>query len=222
MKFVILIFLSFSLMANEDPWEEMNRATFEFNQTLDESFFEPIAKSYKENIPNPVQNRVSDFSSNVGDVATLGNELAQFEIVSGANTLSRVLINSTIGLFGLFDVASEIGLEKTEEDFGQTLAVWGAPKGNYIVLPVFGPSVVRDTAGRIGDGVQKVERTRPLTTAQKLGITGMQALDTRVKLLPVTDLLKKADDPYIAMRSGYFQKRKFDIYNGDLPDEDEF
>ncbi|RUA05593.1 MAG: VacJ family lipoprotein [Gammaproteobacteria bacterium] len=222
MKFILLMLMSFSLIANEDPWEEMNRSTFEFNQTLDENIFEPVAKSYKENAPKPVQNRVSDFSSNVGDIGTLGNEIAQLEILNSANTLGRVLINSTIGLFGLFDVASDIGLEKTKEDFGQTLAVWGTPEGPYVVLPVLGPSSVRGATGVAVDGMQKVSQTKHLTSAQKIGINITQAVDTRVKLLPATDLLKKADDPYITTRSAYLQSSKYNVYNGDLPDDDEF
>ncbi|WXU00312.1 MAG: Intermembrane phospholipid transport system lipoprotein MlaA [Catillopecten margaritatus gill symbiont] len=218
----MIILVSFSLMANEDPWEESNRSVFEFNQGLDKAVFEPTARAYKENVPKPVQNRVSDFSSNVGDVGTLGNEIAQFEVINSANTLSRVLINSTIGLFGLFDVASEIGLTKTKEDFGQTLAVWGAPEGNYVVLPVLGPSTVRGATGVVVDSVQKGKQTKHIKTAQKTGLTIVQAVDTRVQLLPATDLLNKADDPYISMRSAYLQKNKHDVYNGDLPDDDEF
>ena len=215
--------MSFSLMADDvDPWEETNRSVFEFNQGLDEAVFEPVAKAYKENTPEPVQNRVSDFSSNIGDVGTLGNEIAQFEVINSANTLSRVLINSTIGLFGMFDVASEIGLTKTKEDFGQTLAVWGAPEGNYVVLPVLGPSTVRGAAGTMVDGVQRTQQTKNIKTAQKNGLTVVEAVNVRVELLPITDLLKKAYDPYTLTRSAYLQKKKYDVYNGDLLDYDEF
>ncbi|SFV86675.1 Surface lipoprotein [hydrothermal vent metagenome] len=205
-----------------DPWEETNRSVFEFNQGLDEAVFEPVARAYKENTPEPVQNRVSDFSSNIGDVGTLGNEIAQFEVINSANTLSRVLINSTIGLFGMFDVASEIGLTKTKEDFGQTLAVWGAPEGNYVVLPVLGPSTVRGAAGTMVDGVQRTQQTKNIKTAQKNGLTVVEAVNVRVELLPITDLLKKAYDPYTLTRSAYLQKKKYDVYNGDLLDYDEF
>lgn len=221
MKFLILMLISFSVIADEvDPWEETNRTIFKFNQNLDENIFEPTAQSYKKNVPQPAQNRVSDFSSNIGDIGTLGNELAQFEIINSANTLGRVLINSTVGLFGLFDIASEIGLKKTKEDFGQTLAVWGVPEGNYVVLPVFGPSTVRGAVGTAVDSAQRVKQTKNIKTAQKIGITAIQTVDTRVQLLPVIDLLNKADDPYISTRSAYLQKNKYDVYNGDLPDDE--
>lgn len=223
MKFLILILMSFSLMADDiDPWEESNRTIFEFNQALDDNVFKPTVKVYKDNVPKSARNRVSDFSANISDVGTLGNELAQFEVVNSANTLGRILINSTVGLFGLFDVASGIGLQKTNEDFGQTLAVWGAPEGNYVVLPVLGPSSVRGTAGTVSDGTQRVKLTKNIKTAPKVGLSVVQTVDTRVKLLPVIDLLKKSDDPYIAARSTYLQKKKYDVHNGDLPEDDEF
>ena len=119
-------------------------------------------------------------------------------------------------------MASDIGLEKTKEDFGQTLAVWGTPECPYVVLPVLGPSSVRGATGVAVDGMQKVSQTKHLTSAQKIGINITQAVDTRVKLLPATDLLKKADDPYITTRSAYLQSSKYNVYNGDLPDDDEF
>ncbi len=223
LSFLCLIF-SVVVFAEEeiDSFEETNRTIFEFNQGLDEAVFEPVAKSYKKNVPKSAQNRVSDFSSNIGDIGTLGNEIAQFELINSANTLSRVLLNSTVGLFGLFDVASEIGLKKTEEDFGQTLAVWGAPEGPYIVLPVLGPSTVRDATGKVADGAQRVKQTQHIKTAQKVGITTLQAVDTRVKLSPAIDLINRSDDPYIAARSSYLQKREYDIHNGNPPEDDEF
>ncbi len=220
----LCLIFSMIVIAEEefDPFEETNRVIFEFNQDLDEALFEPVAKSYQENVAKPVQNRVSDFSSNIGDIGTLGNEIAQFELINSASTLGRVLINSTVGLFGLFDVASDWGLEKTEEDFGQTLAVWGTPEGSYVVLPVLGPSTLRDAAGKVVDVAQRVERTEKLKTAQEAGVIALQAVDTRVKLLPVIDLIRQSDDPYVAVRSSYLQKRKHDIYNGNLPEDDEF
>jgi phospholipid-binding lipoprotein MlaA len=127
---------------------------------------------------------VSDFSSNIGDIGTLGNEIAQFELINSTTTLGRVLINSTVGLFGLFDVASNWGLEKTQEDFGQTLAVWGTPKGAYVVLPVLGSSTLRDVTGKAVDGAQRVKRSKPLKEVEKVGIITLQAVDTRVTNKP--------------------------------------
>ncbi|CAC9442317.1 Outer-membrane-phospholipid-binding lipoprotein MlaA [uncultured Gammaproteobacteria bacterium] len=220
----LCLIFSMTVMAEEefDPFEDANRVIFEFNQGLDETLFEPVAKSYKENVPKPAQNRVSDFSSNIGDIGTLGNEIAQFELINSTTTLGRVLINSTVGLFGLFDVASNWGLEKTQEDFGQTLAVWGTPKGAYVVLPVLGSSTLRDVTGKVADGAQRVKRTKALKEVEKVEIIALQAVDTRVKLLPATDFIEHSDDSYIAVRSAYLQKRKYDIYNGNPPEDDEF
>jgi phospholipid-binding lipoprotein MlaA len=127
-----------------------------------------------------------------------------------------------VGLFGLFDVASNWGLEKTQEDFGQTLAVWGTPKGAYVVLPVLGSSTLRDVTGKVADGAQRVKRTKALKEVEKVEIIALQAVDTRVKLLPATDFIEHSDDSYIAVRSAYLQKRKYDIYNGNPPEDDEF
>lgn len=221
---LLCLVFSLSVFAEEDTdlFESTNRAIFKLNQGLDEAVFEPVAKSYKENVPKPVQNSVSDFSSNIEDISTLGNEIAQFELINGVNTLGRVLLNSTVGLFGLFDVASDIGLEKTQEDFGQTMAVWGSPEGYYVVLPVFGPSTLRDTTGKVVDGAQRVKQTKHVKNAQKVGTTVLQTVDTRTKLLPAIDLINLSDDAYIAARSSYLQKREYDAHNGSLPEDEEF
>jgi phospholipid-binding lipoprotein MlaA len=220
MKFLILILFSLNTWAS-DPWENMNRATFEFNQVLDDNIFEPLARGYQKNIPQVAQNRVSDFTSNLNDVATFGNEILQFELFDSAKTLSRVVLNTTIGLGGIFDVASEIGLEKTQEDFGQTLAVWGTPAGNYLVLPIFGPSTLRDTTGLIMDSSSNVAITNKVNAGGNLLVSSLRAVDTRVKLLPATDLLKNSDDAYIAMRSAFLQKREYEVFDGDLPVSDD-
>ena len=220
-SFLVLIFSTVTIASDDtDPFEGVNRPIDAFNHTLDENIFEPVARTYKDSTPKDLQNRVSDFSSNLGDVVTLGNEILQFEVFDSANTLGRIAINTTFGLFGLFDVASEVGIEKTTEDFGQTMAVWGAPKGPYVVLPVLGPSTVRDAGARVVDTQPNTEMLKNLNQEQTIALTLTRAVDTRVRLLPATDLLKNADDAYIAARSAYLQKRKFDVYDGNLPYEE--
>ena len=220
-SFLVLIFSTVTIAGDDtDPFEGVNRPIDAFNHTLDENIFEPVARTYKDSTPKDLQNRVSDFSSNLGDVVTLGNEILQFEVFDSANTLGRIAINTTFGLFGLFDVASEVGIEKTTEDFGQTMAVWGAPKGPYVVLPVLGPSTVRDAGARVVDTQPNTEMLKNLNQEQTIALTLTRAVDTRVGLLPATDLLKNADDAYIAARSAYLQKRKFDVYDGNLPYEE--
>ncbi len=221
MSFLLLAFDATTMAEDVDPFEESNRAVFEFNQTLDENFFEPTARAYKESVPETAQKRVSDFSSNLDDISTLGNEILQFELFDSVNTFGRILVNSTMGLAGLFDVASYIGLEKTDEDFGQTMAVWGVPSGPYVVLPILGPSTMRDSAGAYIDITENVDVTKGLNTTEETALLLTRAVDTRVKLLPATDLLKNSDDVYIATRSSYLQKRQFDIFDGNPPIEDD-
>ncbi|BBB23943.1 lipoprotein [Isorropodon fossajaponicum endosymbiont JTNG4] len=221
MSFLLLVFGATTMAEDVDPFEASNRAVFEFNQTLDENVFEPAARTYKESVPETAQNRVSDFSSNLDDITTLGNEILQFELFDSVSTFGRILVNSTIGLAGLFDVASDIGLEKTDEDFGQTMAVWGVPSGPYVVLPVLGPSTMRDSVGIYVDITENVDVTKGLNTTEETALLLTRAVDTRVKLLPATDLLKNSDDVYIATRSSYLQKRQFDILDGNPPIEDD-
>lgn len=221
-----LLWLTFSatIMAKDvDPFEGSNRAVFEFNQTLDENLFEPVARTYKESMPETAQNRVGDFYSNLEDISTLGNEILQFKLFDSVSTFGRILVNSTIGLAGLFDVASDIGLEKTDEDFGQTMAVWGVPSGPYVVLPILGPSTMRDSAGTYADITENVNVSKELelNAAEETTLLLTKTVDTRVKLLPATDLLKNSDDVYIATRSSYLQKRQFNIFDGNPPIEDD-
>lgn len=226
MKNLLMCFLwltfSTTIMAKDvDPFEGSNRAVFEFNQTLDENLFEPVARTYKESMPETAQNRVSDFSSNLDDISTLGNEILQFELFDSVSTFGRILVNSTIGLAGLFDVASDIGLEKTDEDFGQTMAVWGVPSGPYVVLPILGPSTMRDSAGTYADITENINVDKALNATEEATLLLTRAVDTRVKLLSATDLLKNSDDVYIATRSSYLQKRQFNIFDGNPPIEDD-
>ncbi|QKQ24375.1 VacJ family lipoprotein [Candidatus Ruthia endofausta] len=221
MSFVLLAFGTITMAEDVDSFEVLNRAVFEFNQTLDEIFFEPVAKVYKESVPKTAQNRVSDFSSNLDDISTLGNEILQFKLFDSVSTFGRILVNSTIGLVGLFDVAGDIGLEKTDEDFGQTMAVWGVPSGPYVVLPVLGLSTMRDLTGTYVDITENVDVTKVLNITEETALLLVRAVDTRVKLLPATDLLKNSDDVYIAARSSYLQKRQFDIFDGNPPIEDD-
>ncbi len=222
---ILLIFSTVMVAAdNVDPFEEVNRSIDGFNQALDENIFEPVARAYRKSTPQAVQNRASDFSANLSDVITLGNEVLQFEAFDSVNTLGRVIVNTTVGLFGLFDVASVIGLERTQEDFGQTLAVWGTPDGPYVILPILGPSTVRDAAGVFVDVQLNNELLSGLDSETVLAITLIRAVDARARLLPVTDLLKNADDRYTATRSAYLQRRAFAVYDGNVPTEpgDEF
>ncbi|MCS5585970.1 MAG: VacJ family lipoprotein [Gammaproteobacteria bacterium] len=223
-SFLLFFTLNSVVIADaEDPFEDVNRITHEFNEMFDNNIFEPVSRAYLNYIPDFAQQRVSDFFDNLRDISTLGNQILQFKPAESVTTFGRVLVNSTFGLGGLFDVASDVSLTTENEDFGQTMAVWGVDQGPYVTLPLLGPSTIRD-----GFGIY-VDTNSPTNIISKMGDAGfvsasaMNAIDQRVELLPVTDTFDRSDDPYIAIRSSYLQKRKFDIFDGDVPvEEDEF
>jgi len=197
-----------------DPLEELNRPIFEFNQTLDQNLIEPIAISYRDNTPESIKKGVSNFFSNLGEVSTLANQILQFKAEDSFITLSRFLLNTTIGLAGFFDPASEFGLTKKDEDFGQTLGFWGVPEGPYFVIPILGPSTLRDAAGLYVDMTSDVNLINNLDTNAEIATTSMKTVDKRVELLPATDLIYRSFDPYTTMRSSYLQKRRNDVNDG--------
>ena len=223
-SFLLFFTLSVTATENIDPLEDVNRVTHEFNEVFDDNIFEPISRGYKKFIPDFVKERVSNFFDNLRDVSTLGNQILQFKPIESVTTLGRVLVNSTVGLGGLFDVASDIDLTTNSEDFGQTMAVWGVESGPYITLPFLGPSTLRDSVGIYVDTNSPTNLISRMDAIGFVSASAMNAIDQRVELLPITDILDHSDDPYIAMRSSYLQKRKYDVFDGDLPieEDDEF
>jgi phospholipid-binding lipoprotein MlaA len=230
MKQLLMSFLLF-FMANTlafaeedvDPFEDINRTVYGFNETVDDNLLEPVSRAYKDHVPEVAQDGVSNFFSNLRDVSTLANQILQFKPVESIETLGRILVNSTIGLGGLFDVASDMGLTTDDEDFGQTMGVWGVEEGPYVVLPLLGPSTVRDGAGLFVDTTSDANMIDKTEGIGFISSSAINIIDKRVELLPVTDMLDLSDDPYTMMRSSYLQKRKFDVFDGNLPvEEDEF
>ena len=222
---LLLSTLSISAIAEEnvDPFEDVNRSIYEFNDTIDDNLLEPVSRAYKDHVPEVAQDGVSNFFGNLRDVSTLANQILQFKPVESAQTFGRILVNSTIGLGGLFDVASDMDLTTENEDFGQTMAVWGVEKGPYVVLPLLGPSTVRDGAGLYVDTTSDANMIDKTEGIGFISSTAINIIDKRVELLPATDMLDLSDDPYTMMRSSYLQKRKFDVFDGNLPvEEDEF
>ncbi|MCH9645105.1 MAG: VacJ family lipoprotein [Proteobacteria bacterium] len=222
-SWLLLTFSLVSVAEEVDPFEETNRVIYEFNEVVDDNLLEPVSRAYQDHMPDFLQNRVSHFFGNLRDVSTLANQILQFKIEQSAITLSRIVVNSTVGLYGLFDIATDISLTTDNEDFGQTLAVWGVEEGPYIMLPLMGPSTLRDGAGLYVDLTSDANLINEMDDLGAISASAMNIVDKRVELLPATDLLDQSDDPYIAMRSSYLQKRKFDIFDGNLPiEEDEF
>ncbi len=204
-----------------DPFEGYNRAVHAFNEDFDRKLFQPLAKGYEKVTPRPVRRGVGNFFSNLGDVWVMINSFLQGKPRDGLSDMSRVVWNTTLGLGGVFDVASHMDLPKNNEDFGQTLGVWGVGPGPYMVLPFLGPSTTRDTTGRALQWAYSPQREL-FDSETSLYLTGLNLVDQRAQLLRTTRLIDSASlDSYSFMRDGYLQRREYLIHDGHPP-EDEF
>jgi phospholipid-binding lipoprotein MlaA len=204
--------------SNKDPLEGLNRGIYKFNDTVDKAAVRPIAGAYKAVLPTPIRSGVNNFFSNLGTVITVINDLLQVKFSKAMDDAGRFAVNSTFGIAGLIDLASMDGMEKHNEDFGQTLGYWGVGDGPYLVLPLLGPSSVRDTAGLVMDGAffDPIQYVDNVETRNYLLLT--KFIDKRAQYLPGSDLLDEAAlDPYIFMRDAYFQRRHNMIHDGDYP-----
>ena len=205
-----------------DPWERYNRDMFNFNESVDQTFIKPVAKGYKKVMPEALDRGVTNFFTNMDDVTSMVNNLLQFKLTHAASDFGRVAINSTLGLLGFFDVATNMNLPRYDEDFGQTLGTWGVNSGPYLVLPIIGPSSTRDGVGFVADWY-----TNPTTYVQPdgvlWGLKGLNLIDTRADLLGASRVLDQAAlDRYEFVRDAFLQKRQYDVYDGNPPLEDEF
>jgi len=202
--------------ANKDPLEGLNRGIYKFNDTVDKAALRPVAGAYKAVVPSPVRTGVSNFFSNLGDVVTVVNDLLQFKFSQAMDDAGRVAINTTFGIGGVFDWASKDGIQKHNEDFGQTLAAWGWGDSAYLVLPLLGPSTVRDAGGLVVDTAffdpiyYADPQPRNIMLVTKF-------IDKRSQYLPGSDLLDEAAlDPYVFMRDAYLQRRNNQVHDGNV------
>jgi phospholipid-binding lipoprotein MlaA len=203
-----------------DPWEGFNRGVYRFNDTFDEYVAQPVARGYVAVLHQEIRTRVGNFFSNIQDLLIGANNLLQGKFEDGVNDFARFAFNSTIGLLGIHDVASDFpGLEKHNEDFGQTLGWWGSPPGPYLILPFLGSSTVRDAGGTAVDwAVQPVGNVRPIELRNTL--YGVYFVDTRAQLLDASRILEEAAlDKYVFQRDAYLQRRRSLIYDGRPPRE---
>jgi phospholipid-binding lipoprotein MlaA len=207
-----------------DPWEGLNRATFEFNDGLDRAVIRPVAEGYRFVMPTPARDAITNFFANLKDPWIAINQLLQGKPRLAIDDLGRFVWNSTFGLLGLIDVASDMGLPKHNEDFGQTLAVWGAGSGAYLVLPILGPSSVRDGIGLIPDAYAYLPWQIPKwadfnhRVTWQWSLTGLDLVQGRADLLDASNVLEEAAlDRYAFVRDAYFQRRRFLVYDGDPP-----
>ena len=225
-KFFIIFLVSIycsGTLSDIDPYRNLNEKTHKFNQDVDQSIVTPIAKAYRKVTPDFIEVGVTNFTDNIEDINIALNNFLQGKLNNGFSDLLRFTINSTIGIFGFFDVASSAGLEKHSEDFGQTLAVWGVKDGPYIVLPGLGPSSLRDTVSRIPEAFMTplflIDHDR---TSYEL--TAIDLLDKRARYLGIETIV--VGDDYLFYRDAYFQSREFEINDGlvedDFDDFDDF
>lgn len=202
-----------------DPWEPLNRRVYSFNDALDRVAIRPAAQAYEAVLPRPVRTGVHNFLGNLADVWTMANSALQLKGQATVESFMRIQVNTFMGLGGILDVATELRLPKRKEDFGQTLGYWGVKPGPYVVLPLLGPSTVRDGMAMpldmAGDARQQFNST---ATRNALAFTGV--LDVRANLLQTIDAVKAAAlDPYTFVRDGYLQKRLNDIHDGYPPSQ---
>lgn len=204
--------------AKSDPWERWNRQVFDFNENLDQVVLKPAATTYTKVVPQFVRSSVSHFFGNFADGWSSVNNFLQGKPGRGFGDMMRVGTNTVFGVFGLFDVATEAGIERTREDFGQTLGVWGLPAGPYIVWPLFGPSSLRDSAGIPLDVI--VSPSMVLShDGIKMGVALLQVVNVRANLLGASRMLDDvALDRYAFLRDAYLQRRRSLVYDGDPPD----
>jgi phospholipid-binding lipoprotein MlaA len=217
--FLIFILFSSSLYAEDinDPFEDINRVTFEFNESLDRNFLKPVAQTYSKT-PKPIKKGVTNFFNNLEEVETTVNQVLQGKPKLALNDLTRFVINSSIGLGGFIDVATKMGLTRHEEDFDQTLALWGVPSGPYIMLPALGPSSLRDTLSRPFSSFLSV--TFHMTeTDVNIALKGIDALETRERLLEIESLIY--GDRYDFVKDSYIQYLNYEVKDG-VDVEDEF
>lgn len=205
----------------KDPWERFNRGTHEFNEGLDRLVLKPAAQSYVEGVPGFAQEGISNFFANVSDVGTGLNNLLQGKFGDGASDLARFAVNTVVGIGGLWDVATPMGLEKHDEDFGQTLGRWGVPSGPYLVLPVFGPSTLRDAPARFVDP-SLYYNGEIGDAAVRGGVAAVNLLNVRAGLLKAERILDEAAlDRYTFTRDAWLQRRRHHVYDGRPPRDPE-
>jgi phospholipid-binding lipoprotein MlaA len=200
-----------------DPWESLNRATFAFNDQLDRAIAKPVAKAYQKVTPQAIQTGVANAYSNIGYPTVFINDLLQGKVKAFARDAGRFLLNTTVGIGGIFDPATPVGLESNNEDFGQTLGVWGVSTGPYLVLPILGPSDIRDGVGLIPeeftDGRHYIK-----SSLVRWGVRGLGLVNRRARLLGGESLLDQTFDRYSFIRNAYLERRNYLVKDGNVPE----
>lgn len=218
-SFVLISGCASTNASKADPFEGINRATYAFNDVVDENLLKPVAKGYQKVTPEFFRAGVSNLFTNIGDVATAINNLLQGKGGDAASDAGRFFVNSTLGVLGLFDVATPMGLEKHDEDFGQTLGKWGINSGPFLMLPLMGPSTLRDAVSRPVDSYAGYFRYVDHIPSRNTAF-GVEIIDLRAHLLGASSTLDTAAlDKYQFIRDAYLQRRLRNVYDGKAPQE---
>lgn len=202
-----------------DPWERVNRATFAFNDGVDRAVLRPVAQAYVRVVPRTVRTGVNNFLTNLAYPTTIANNLLQLKLLAALSDTARFTLNSTLGLAGLLDPATAAGLARNDEDFGQTLGWWGVRPGPYLVLPLMGPSTLRDTVGRGGDYYTDLRSHLDADNAVDFAYLGISIVNARARLLSTERLIDGVYDRYGLVRDAYLQRREYQVRDGQLADE---
>lgn len=203
-----------------DPYESFNRTVHDFNEVLDENILKPVSQGYQAITPEPVDQGISNFFNNIADLNSVINNLLQLKIHAAMEDFSRVLVNSFLGVFGVFDIASDLEIPRHDEDFGQTLGHWGITSGPYLVLPFLGPSSGRDGFGRLGDMLTHPMNQVEVDAETRMVLNTINVIDTRADLLDASRMMEEAalGDTYTFLRDSYLQKRLNAVHDGNPPE----
>lgn len=204
-----------------DPWEGMNRAVFSFNESLDAAVLKPVATGYQKVVPQFVRTGIHNVFGNIGDAWSAVNQLLQGKPAAALEMTLRFGVNTVFGFGGVIDIATDAGIERRSEDLGQTLGRWGAGPGPYVVLPLLGPSTLRDTAALPAD-MSVSPSALPRKPSERLAVSTLQIISTRARLLSVTQAIDEiALDKYALIRDGFLARRRNQVYDGNPPEEPE-
>jgi len=207
---------------SNDPFQGFNRKIYSFNNGLDRAIIKPVSKGYDNALPGPIKKGVNNFFTNLGEPLNAVNNLLQGKFDRALGSTYRFVVNSTIGIVGLFDVAGHYDVQESSEDFGQTLAAWGVKPGPYVMLPILGPTNFRDGVGFFTENILYFPNEEITdTTAQSLSLTILNVIDTRVGLFGADDLLDQQLDPYAFLKVAYEENRLNSIYDGQPPAQEE-
>ncbi len=202
-----------------DPWERVNRGTQRFNDAIDRAVLKPVATAYRDHLPRVVRTGVSNLLGHLEYPTTIVNDLLQLKLLATIADIGRFALNSTLGIGGLLDPATRVGIPRNNEDFGQTLGRWGAPAGPYIVLPLLGPSTLRDAPALAADSQTDLRVELDLDTGTRVAVGVLSVVDRRASYLSADATLDSAFDRYAFIRNSWLQRREYLVRDGEVQEE---